>query len=565
LLAGVELPLIVDARDQSVALDHEPSIAIVGAGAAGITLALAFAEKSIRCLVLEAGGERLDDTAQKFYRAASISPHDHGPVHLARRRALGGTTAIWSGRCIPFDPIDFEDRPWIPYARWPVTYEDVARYYPKALEICQAGPALFRAGEALAGSSPMLVDGVTNADVILDRIERFSEPTHFGRRYRERLAASREVTVLLHANALEITVDASNGRVSGVLAATATGRRFKVSAKKVIVANGALETARLLLASRSVCLVGVGNAAGLVGRFYQSHFEGEVGEIQFHGKPRAGYERSPENVYCRRYIWLSPTAQRRDHLGGLVVRPHHRWIADPAHGSAVLSAGYLVKNLIGPEYGRPMSSPAERAATVRTALYVRHLMNIVLGSPALTAFAVDWIRRRTLATRKLPSVVLRNASNRYVLDINAEQVPNPDSRVYLSFENDALGMPLLHIDWRTTDLDREMVARGLRVLQAAFAGGSQAGRDGATISFDGQTFERQVAALTRIGGHHIGTARMGRSRDEGVVNADGEAFDVRGLFLSGAATFPTSGFTNPTLVIVALALRLADHLAGLRD
>jgi choline dehydrogenase-like flavoprotein len=197
---------------------------------------------------------------------------------------------------------------------------------------------------------------------------------------------------------------------------------------------------------------------------------------------------------------------------------------------------------------------------------VRHLTNIVRGSPALTAFAVDWIRRRTLATRKLPSVVLRNASNRYVLDINAEQIPNPDSRVYLSSENDALGMPRLHIDWRTTPLDREMVARGLRVLQAAFADGSrQPARNGATITFDDQTFERQVGALTRVGGHHIGTARMGRSRDEGVVNADGEAFDIRGLFIAGAATFPTSGFANPTLVIVALALRLADHLAGTRD
>jgi choline dehydrogenase-like flavoprotein len=560
--------MIVDARDQSVALYHETPIAIVGAGAAGITLALAFAEKRIRCLVVEAGGERLDHTAQRFYRAASISPHDHGPIHLGRRRAFGGTTAIWGGRCIPFDPIDFEDRPWIPHARWPIIYEDVARYYPKALEICQAGPALFRAGEALAGSSPMLVDGVTNGDVILDRIERFSEPTHFGRRYRASLAASRVVTVLLYANALEITVDASSGRVSGVLAATTTGRRLKVSAKKVIVANGALETARLLLASRSVCPAGVGNGAGLVGRFYQSHLEGEVGEIQFHGKPqdsRLDYERSPENVYCRRYIWLSPTAQRRDHLAGLVVRPHHRKIADPAHRSAVLSAMYLVKDLIVPEYGRPMNSPTEQTGRVRAALYMRHLMNIVLGSPALTAFAVDWVRRRTLATRKLPSVLLRNAANRYILDINAEQVPNPDSRVYLSFENDALGMPLLQIDWRTTDLDRKIVARGLRVLQAAFAGSSKPGHDGATISSDDPTFERQVAALTRIGGHHIGTARMGRSRDEGVINADGETFDIRGLFIAGAASFPTSGFANPTLVIVALSLRLADHLAGLRD
>jgi choline dehydrogenase-like flavoprotein len=125
-------------------------------------------------------------------------------------------------------------------------------------------------------------------------------------------------------------------------------------------------------------------------------------------------------------------------------------------------------------------------------------------------------------------------------------------------------MPLLHIEWRTTDQDRKMVAGGLRALQTAFANGSQTGREGATISFDDETFERQVAALTRIGGHHIGTTRMARSRNEGVVNGYGEAFDVPGLFVAGAAVFPTSGFANPTLVIVALALRLADHLADLR-
>ena len=319
-----------------------------------------------------------------------------------------------------------------------------------------------------------------------------------------------------------------------------------------------------LLASRTVRPAGLGNQAGLVGRFYQSHLEGEVGEIQFKGAPggvRLDYERSPEGIYCRRYIWLSPDAQRREHLGGLVLRPHHRKIANPAHGNPVLSAMYLVKDLVVPEYGRGMNSVEQAAAAGlgggRPALYARHLTNVVLGSPRLTAFAVDWVRRRTLAERKLPSVVLRDRANRYVLDLNAEQAPNPDSRVTLSTACDRLGMPRLDIDWRTTPQDHDMIARGLRVVQAGFA---QRGGDGAMVQFS--DLDRQVGALTRVGGHHIGTARMGRNPGEGVVDGHCEAFDVRGLYVAGAAVFPTSGFANPTLVIVALALRLADHLAA---
>ena len=553
--------MILDARDPAVAAALETSIVIVGAGAAGLTLALTLAEKAVRCVVLEAGGEGVDAAAQDLYRAASITPDDHGPVHLYRRRALGGTTAIWGGRCIPFDPIDFADRPWIAHARWPITYDEVASYYPRALEICRAGPALFDAASALPGSGAPLIDGVTAADIVLDRIERFSEPTHFGRHYRDRLAASPHVRLIINANAVEITVDAAGQHVTGVEAATNTGRRLTVRAPRVVVAGGALETARLLLASRSVRPNGLGNDGDLVGRFYQSHLEGEVGEIHFKASPaqvRLDYERSPEGVYCRRYIWLSPDAQRREHLAGLVLRPHHRKIADPAHGNPVLSAMYLVKDMIVPEYGRGMNSVEQGAAmgARRASVYARHLANIVRGSPRLAAFAVDWVRRRNLATRKLPSVVLRDRANRYVLDVNAEQAPNPDSRVTLGSECDVLGMPRLRIDWRTTAQDRDMILRGLRILQSGFVGSA------ATI--DLKQAEQQVAALTRVGGHHIGTARMGRNAREGVVDGHGHAYDTGGLFVAGAAAFPVSGFANPTLVIVALALRLADHLAATR-
>ena len=558
--------MILDARELKSAIDRATDVVVIGSGPAGIALALALDKAGVDCIVLEAGGLGLDKGAQDFYRASSISPEDHGPVHLYRRRAFGGTSAIWGGRCIPFDPIDFEDRDWIPNSEWPITYEQAARYYPSALELCRAGPELFHAAKALPRSSGAdLVAGTEDPDVVLDRIERFSEPTHFGRRYRARLASNCRVTVLVNASVVEITVSPA-GHATGVLArCPSTGKRIVVRGRRVVVAAGALETARLLLASRSQRVKGLGNDHDLVGRFYQSHLEGEVGEISFKRPAqdvRLDYERSPEGVYCRRYIWLSPAAQRRERLAGLILRPNHATIADPAHGHPILSAMYLAKDMIVPEYGRRMTS-AEAAAVLalggRSAVYRRHLANVVRGSPRLAPFAIDWVRRRNLARRKLPSVVLRDRRNRYPLDLNAEQTPNPESRVLLSGESDALGMPRLSIDWRINEQDRRMVLAGLRVLQGAFARGS-----GAELLFDPERLTEEIASLTRVGGHHIGTARMASGPHRGVVDPDCQCFDTPGLYLSGSAVFPTSGFANPTLLIVALSLRLADHLAERR-
>jgi choline dehydrogenase-like flavoprotein len=540
----------------------ETDVAIIGSGAAGLSLALALDMHGVSTVLLEAGGDRFDRTTQDFYRATRIEPESHGPVHLYRRRAFGGTTAIWGGRCIPFDPIDFEHRSWIPHARWPIGYEAVAAYYPRAMELCRAGTANFDAKSAQLGSPGPIVDGVDSPDVILDRIERFSEPTHFGRFYRKRLEASAHVKVLLRASVTEIRTNAETTNCLGVTAHVPGGGKVEIDARRTVVAAGGLETPRLLLASSRSRACGLGNERDLVGRFYQAHLEGEVGTIEFRRPPlevRLDYQRSPDGIYCRRYIWLSPEAQRREALGGLIVRPGHANIVDPAHLDPVLSAMYLVKGFILPEYSRKLTSTERRVQAQfrgrNVSLLAAHLANVIRHPIRLFEFSTAWARRRILASRKLPSVVLRDPRNRYPLDVNAEQSPNPDSRVRLSTERDSMGLPRLEILWQMTAEDRARVARGMRVLQTAFTAAESAQIELAEL-------EQQVGEITRIGGHHIGTARMADSPQTGVTDHNGAVFGTDRLFVSGAALFPTSGFANPTLTIVALALRLGDHLAN---
>lgn len=554
--------MIFDARKADLPDRIEADVAIIGSGAAGITLALELAAAGLQVVVVEAGGEAFDTAEQEFYRAEGIDPDSHGPVHMFRRRVLGGSTSVWGGRCIPFDPIDFEERPWIGYSRWPIGYEDVAPHYQRATEYAVSGPAIFNAGTALPGEQGPIVPGVTSPDVILDRIERFSHPTHFGKWYRDRLEQDPRIRVYIHAPVDRILTDHGGAVAAGLLVRLPDERTLTVAAARVIIAAGGLETPRLLLSSDQDRAGGLGNERDLVGRFYQCHIEGEIGRIAFHADRRdirMDYERTADGIYVRRYIWLSPEAQRAKQLSGLVLRPNHANIVDPAHRHPVLSAMYIVKSQIVPEYARKLTSLEDVARKElggsSVAFYAAHLRNIILGSPRLLAFSAHWTRRRILARRKLPSVVLDDPRSIYPLDVNGEQEPNPDSRVTLGEARDARGMRRIKIDWRTTAGDRQRLVDGLRVLQAALAGSGTV-----SLDFSGVDLEAEAARKIPVGGHHIGTARMAASPSEGVCDANCELFGTRGVYIAGAAAFTTSSFANPTLTLIALSLRLAEHI-----
>jgi choline dehydrogenase-like flavoprotein len=556
--------VIIDARASGLPAQLHADIVIVGAGAAGITLALSLEDSGLDVIIVEAGSDRFDKQGQDFYRAQSFAPAAHGDVNMYRRRVLGGSTSVWGGRCIPFDAIDFEDRPWLNHARWPIGYNDVAGHYPRALEIARAGMAEFDAGHAFPGEPSDLVPGNVSQDIILDRIERFSEPTDFGRHYRTKLSVHPRIRVLTGASVEQILLSDTGAQAIGVRVRSSPDHIFTIASPRTVIATGGIETARLLLSSNEVKPGGIGNDRDLVGRFYQCHLEGELGQISFHtprDKVRMNYERSHDGVYCRRYIWLSPAAQRRGKLAGLVLRPAHANIVDPDHGDPVLSAMYLAKNFIVPEYARKMTALEQEARRARggtpAAYYASHIRNIILGSPRLLAFSADWTRRRVLAKRKLPSVVLESKSGVYPIDVNGEQEPNYDSRITLGNERDSSGMPRVHVDWRTTQADHQRIIAGMRTIQNAFAQSNSA-----TISLSEEAIAQYCNNPVPVGGHHIGTARMADTPETGVCDANAQVFGTKGLFLAGAAVFPTSGFANPTLTLLALTLRLGDYLRG---
>jgi choline dehydrogenase-like flavoprotein len=535
----------------------EAEVAIVGAGAIGVALAVRLAGRVGRIVLIEAGGARFKSANQlSFFRAQQIDDSRHAPGELYRRRMLGGTTSVWGGRCIPFDLEDFA--PACGRAGWPIAFTDFYAHVPDALAFLDAGVPEFSAAVALPKHPLPLKDPIS--DLVVNSIERYSKPTDVWRKWRYEFARSREVTVIHGTTCTGVLTNLEGTCVAALQLKTVSNRRHTVSAATIVLACGGLETPRLLLASRGSRSCGLGNERDFVGRFYMTHLvssAANVGALSFTNPDCAhafNFNKTADGVYGRRMILLSPEARRRESLPNIVFRPSRPPMDDASQQDPVLSTAFLVRRLlIPPEYARSM---ATRLGSLPASHEWReHGRNIVCGIPYLMRFGVNWLMRRTLAARKLPSIFLYRKDGRYPLEFNAEHLPNADSRVLLGSNTDPLGMPRLMVQWRFRDTELDSICRAYHVLAAAIAKSGLG-----EVQLDPDLLDSVQRALVPQGGHHIGTTRMSADGSTGVVDKNGEVWGVRGLFVAGTAVFPSSGFANPTLTAVALAFRLAEYL-----
>jgi choline dehydrogenase-like flavoprotein len=546
--------MLQDAGDFQDNQELQADLCIVGAGAAGITLALEFLGSTVSVLLLESGGLEPEEATQALYAGSVADERLHSPPDRYRQRRFGGTTTIWGGRCMPLDPIDFETRDYVPGSGWPLTREALLPYYERANRLCEAGPFEYSMAAALGPRAQPIIEGFQSPHFSTDQLERFSCPTDFGARYQHKLKNAPNIRVLLHANLTEINLDAAGGRVEHLMLRTLGGRRLTARAGRFVLATGGLEIPRLLLANRQTQPAGIGNEHDWVGRNYMCHLAGTIGAIKIERPASAvhhGYIRSAEGVYCRPRFALTEATQREARVGNFIARLHHPRITDPAHRNAMLSLLFLAKPIIPYEYAKRLHGD-ERTTLAQ---YLRHVANVATGPFDAAAFALHMVRDRIMAQRKFPSIIIKSKANLFSLDFHAEQYPNPASRITLTREQDALGVPRMQVDWRYLPGDVDTVRTALRLLRDDFAAAGVG-----ALKYDEAQVEAEMTRYGAYGGHHIGTARMGDDPRTSVVSADCRVHSVANLYLAGAATFPTSSQANPTLTVVALTLRLAQHL-----
>jgi choline dehydrogenase-like flavoprotein len=527
------------------------TVCIIGAGAAGIALACELDGCSFPVLLLDAGGLRPDSGLGDFYRGAADDPH-LDPAQY-RSMGFGGTTATWGGRCVPLDPIDFERRDYVPNSGWPIGYGELARFYPRALEYCDAGKFDFTATGSIREARPSISAFDGRGVILHDCIERYSPPTHFGRCFRTKIESSTNVMAVLNARCVKLNKRAGQNHIESVVIVDRAGKRRNIHAEWFVLATGGIETTRLLLASDTEG-PGFGNHHDKLGRYYACHFENLFGKLVSQvAVVKYGFERTYDGVYCRRKLLFTPRAQHQHRLLNSMFRLHHSSYADATHGHAAMSIIYLAKSgLLG-------AIPTEYAAFNATVGPSQaHLKNVLAGVPQLLSYARDYLFRTKLAKRKLPYTLLPNAGGNYPLEFNSEQTPLESSRITLGHDADAHGLRRVHIQWRMCEADIDSACRAFELLRETVNHSR-----GVRLEFDENQLRERMSESLPLGGHHLGTARMAATAREGVVDRNSALFELPNLFVASSAVFPTNGHANPTLTIVALAVRMAEHLRKL--
>ena len=546
--------MIESAKNLSDNKTFQTAVCIVGTGAAGIPLALEFEQSDIQVLLIEAGDFKEQKENQALYSGTVSDEAMHSPTDKYRLRKFGGSTTIWGGRCMPFDPIDFEARDYIPHSGWPITYQDLAPFYPKANEYLEAGYFAYDAREAFNPIAPPMFKGFNSKRFSTEGLERFSCPTDVGSRYYHRIDQAPNIHCLTDANITEIVLDKSGTKVIKLHGKTLTGKQFEIEAEQFVLAMGGIETTRLMLASNKIHSQGIGNHHDVLGRYYMCHIAGNVGNLHISGDlndVRHGYEVSPEGIYCRRRIQLNAEQQKEHQVTNMVARLHFPKITDPSHKSGILSGLFMAKSFVSYEYGKRLKDGED--PTVK--LYLQHFWNILTDPIDTIKFITHWLFKRTLAERKFPSVILPNKTNLFSLEVHAEQIPNPNSRINLIDELDALGVPKINIDWQYTQQDVDTVGKTLKLFSEEI---KQSGIG--EFTFNEENLEAELMRFGAYGGHHVGTTKMGHDAKNSVVNKDCKVHSIQNLYIASSSVFPTSSQANPTLTITAMALRLANHL-----
>jgi choline dehydrogenase-like flavoprotein len=529
----------------------ESDVCVVGAGPVGIALALACERHGLSVLLLESGREQPDRFAAALGAGHIVNAGHHVSTDIAMCRGLGGTSRWWGGRCVPFDDVDFAERPHLSHAGWPIAHDEIARWYEDAAAFFGIGPARFAA--AIAHWSAF-------GDARCDQLERWTPQINAGRRHRTQLATSSDVTVLLGATVTELHVSEDGSRVTAVTLGDARDK-VRFVPRRLVLACGGLETTRLLLHAQQRRPHLFGGRDGPLGRFYIGHVSGKIADLVL-ADPAAIAVHDfflDQDVFVRRRFSLKPQAQIRDGLLNIAFWADNPPFHLPGHGNGLLSLVWLAL-AIAP-LGRLLVAEGVRVNHVGPLphRWGRHLWNVMLSPLSTIASIATILHQRLLKSPPKPGFLVKSRDGRYALHYMAEHAPNTASRLTLSNNSDALGLPFLKIELHYGQQDADSVIRAHALLDRSLR---QAGLGHLDYREPPQARVASVLQQAKEGYHQIGTTRMGLTPQDGVVDTACRVHGISNLYVASSSVFPTSGQANPTFVAVALAHRLAAHLAA---
>jgi choline dehydrogenase-like flavoprotein len=502
---------------------------IVGSGAVGLTMAVELARAGRQVILLEAGGRGVEAESQDFFKAASCRDRQLPGLHLGRFRALGGTTNFWGGQLLRFDPIVFERRPWVAEAAWPITRQELDPYYER-------GYRLLGMDHHLADDRSVWTRLNVDPPLLGEELEllfsTWAPEANLASLFRDDIRTDAKLRIFVNSPVVGFDVDQTGDRVTGVLVRTRSGMERRFSAQRVVLANGTVEAARLLKSALADGRRAPWDGNAWLGRGFVDHLDCLAGHVTPLNKER--FHDLFDNAYLDgiKYapkLKLSDQAQRDRKLVGVLGF----FLSNSSFDEHIANARVLAYALMRGRFNwQQMPSARELLSTLRVAL----------------PMVVRYFRYRRMYSPGDRGIELR---------LMSEQLPLPQSSIHLSDKCDALGMPLVEMDWRVDGQEIESLATFAELVA------EQLDRHQlATVRLDPALVARDLNVIKNCNDyyHQMGMARMASTPSEGVVNRDLKVFGTRNLYVAGAAVYPTTGFANPTFTAIALGLRLADAI-----
>lgn len=520
--------MLLSAQDDAVE-DLDPfDIMIVGSGAVGMTMAVDLARKGHRVALLEAGPVKPAQSSQKYFEMARAVGHVLPGLHVGRFRCVGGTTHFWGGQLVPFEPIVFEDRPWVNAANWPIRAEDIDAFYQPTFDILGMKQVERDDG---AVWDKLGVTAPPKTERVQPIFTRWTPESNFAIHFAKDVQDNPNLTLIQMAQVGALVTN-DQGHVTGV-ELRFEGQDPKVlCGKKIVLANGTIEISRLLQlpAHGSSSAPWAGNP--WIGKGFFDHVDSYTGSVHpvdkrkfmdtFENAVIDGLKYSPK-------LRLSDEIQRQENL--LEISGH--FVFNSSLSETIANLKIVIKGLMR---GRLDKSRLKNPLALFSALRF------------IGPMALRYIRYRRIMNLTDGGIQLR---------LTSEQSALRDSEIRLTEEKDAFDMPVVEVDWKIGDEVIHTLAEFAEYLRDYL---KETGL--AEVKIDPQLLARDPAYLDKVddANHQMGGARMATNARDGVVDANCKVFGTEGLYVAGAAIYPTSGFANPTFTAIAFGMRLADHL-----
>ena len=496
-------------------------VCIVGAGAAGIVLAIELARLGKRVLLLEGGGSHIEDESQEPYRSELAGLHHKG-IHTGRFRAKGGTTRRWGGQILELDAQDFEPRPAVPGSGWPFPKAALSQYYETALHL-EGLEKVVRSDNAVwrqIGLTPPTFDHLE------PYFSRWCPEPDFAHLYGRKIADSPSINLWLHANAVEPLFDGETMRA--IRCKTQTGIEAVFRAEQFIFCLGAIESSRFFLQPGQT--QHPWNQSGLLGKHFHDHIDCNVATVEPLDDRR--FHQVFDNVFSR----------------GFKYHPKLRLSPAQQAEQATLNVAATIT------FSSDAAESLDRLKTIARATLRGRLSH--LGGKNLSHVAHNLPLLLRQVWRYSVDHRIYNPPGPMLLRVHCEQEPLSASSITLADTRDSLGLLRTRLDWRISCRELDTIRKYVSVAQRSLS-------SLARITPDADLISGNPAFLARCddSNHHMGGMRMASSAANGVVDPNLLLFGTRNVYVCSSAVFPSSGFSNPTHTLLALAVRLAEHLS----